>query len=71
MEAPAQGSIWRSFRSYSMLFKVKGSRNCHADWATLTGEPLYAKFGYVVVERYEIPMADGLRLSVVRMSKRM
>src|SRR3954467_2377873 len=24
--------------------------------ATLTGEPLYARFGYAVVERYEAPM---------------
>jgi GNAT superfamily N-acetyltransferase len=37
--------------------------------ATLAGEPLYAAFGYAVVERYEIPMEKGLRLPVVRMSK--
>jgi N-acetylglutamate synthase-like GNAT family acetyltransferase len=37
--------------------------------ATLAGEPLYAAFGYSVVERYEIPMANGLTLPVVRMSK--
>jgi GNAT superfamily N-acetyltransferase len=37
--------------------------------ATLAGEPLYAAFGYTVMERYEIPMANGLRLPVVRMSK--
>jgi N-acetylglutamate synthase-like GNAT family acetyltransferase len=37
--------------------------------ATLAGEPLYAAFGYNVVERYEIPMANGLRLPVVRMTK--
>jgi predicted N-acetyltransferase YhbS len=39
--------------------------------ATLTGEPLYASFGYAVAEHYEIPMADGLSLPVVRMTKRM
>jgi N-acetylglutamate synthase-like GNAT family acetyltransferase len=39
--------------------------------ATLTGEPLYAGFGYDVVERYEIPMTPGLGLPVVRMTKRM
>src|SRR3989449_2475249 len=33
--------------------------------ATLAGEPLYASFGYAVVERYEITMAGGLRLPVV------
>lgn len=37
--------------------------------ATLSGEPLYAAHGYKVVERYEISMRGGLRLSVVRMSK--
>jgi len=39
--------------------------------ATLAGEPLYASFGYVVVERYEIEMTGGLRLPVVRMTKMM
>ena len=37
--------------------------------ATLTGEPFYASFAYAVVERYEIPMAGGLSLAVVRMTK--
>jgi len=37
--------------------------------ATLAGEPLYASFGYVVVERYEIPMPGGLGLPAVRMTK--
>ena len=39
--------------------------------ATLTGEPLYARFGYAVVERYEAQMVDGLSLPVVRMAKRL
>ena len=39
--------------------------------ATLAGEPLYASFGYAVAERYEIPMAGGLSLPVVRMTKKM
>jgi GNAT superfamily N-acetyltransferase len=39
--------------------------------ATLTGEPLYARFGYAVIERYEAPMTAGLRLPVVRMAKRL
>lgn len=37
--------------------------------ATLAGEPLYAAFGYSVVERYEIPMANSLTLPVLRMTK--
>jgi GNAT superfamily N-acetyltransferase len=37
--------------------------------ATLAGEPLYARFGYAVIERYEAPMAGGLSLPVVRMGK--
>jgi N-acetylglutamate synthase-like GNAT family acetyltransferase len=39
--------------------------------ATLTGEPLYASFGYAVAERYEIPMAGGVSLPVVLMTKSM
>jgi GNAT superfamily N-acetyltransferase len=39
--------------------------------ATLSGEPLYASFGYGVVERYEIAMAGDLGLPVVRMTKAM
>jgi hypothetical protein len=37
--------------------------------ATLAGEPLYSAFGYAVMERYEIPMANSLSLPVVRMAK--
>lgn len=37
--------------------------------ATLTGEPLYASFGYTVVERYEITMGVNLNLPVVRMTR--
>jgi len=37
--------------------------------ATLAGEPLYAAFGYSVEERYEVPLANGLNLPVVRMAK--
>ena len=39
--------------------------------ATLAGEPLYASFGYAVVERYEIAMTGGLRLPVIRMTRNM
>jgi N-acetylglutamate synthase-like GNAT family acetyltransferase len=38
--------------------------------ATLAGEPLYAAFGYAVVERCGIPLEGGLSLPVVRMTKR-
>ena len=37
--------------------------------ATLAGEPLYAAFGYAIVQRYEVPLADGLSLPVIRMTK--
>jgi GNAT superfamily N-acetyltransferase len=37
--------------------------------ATLAGEPLYAAFSYTAVERYDIPLAGGLRLPAVRMVK--
>jgi hypothetical protein len=37
--------------------------------ATLAGEPLYAACGYAVIERYEAPLAGGLTMTVVRMTK--
>lgn len=39
--------------------------------ATLTGELLYSQFGYETVERYEIAMAGGLSLPVVRLSRQL
>ena len=39
--------------------------------ATLPGEPLYASFGYAVVDRYDIPLVGGLMLPAVRMTKTM
>ena len=37
--------------------------------ATLTGYPLYAACGYEDVEAVEIPLADGVTLSAIRMKK--
>ena len=37
--------------------------------ATLAGEPLYARHGYIVAERYDAPMPGGLTIAVVRMTK--
>lgn len=39
--------------------------------ATLAGEPLYDAFGYEVVERYDVPLAGGITLPVVKMHKRL
>ncbi len=38
--------------------------------ATLTGEPLYARYGFRAVERLEVPLSDGqISLPIVRMTK--
>lgn len=37
--------------------------------ATVAGEPLYAKFGYAVTERYDAAMPGGLSIAVVHMRK--
>jgi GNAT superfamily N-acetyltransferase len=37
--------------------------------ATLPGAPFYRAFDYRTGERYEVPLANGLSLPVVRMSK--
>jgi GNAT superfamily N-acetyltransferase len=39
--------------------------------ATLAGVPLYAKFGYLEEERFDITMRGGLTLPAVRMGKTM
>jgi GNAT superfamily N-acetyltransferase len=39
--------------------------------ATLAGEPLYASFGYALVERFEIALGSGVSLPVVRMTRSM
>jgi GNAT superfamily N-acetyltransferase len=37
--------------------------------ATLTGVPLYRRWGYRELERFEAPLANGLTLPIVRMAK--
>jgi hypothetical protein len=37
--------------------------------ATLAGEPLYARFGYVADQRLDLPLENGLTIPGVRMSK--
>lgn len=37
--------------------------------ATLTGEPLYVSAGYTVAEHFDIPLANGLPLPCVRLTK--
>jgi len=37
--------------------------------ATLTGVPLYSRYGYAAVEQYDAPLPNGLGLPIVRMVK--
>jgi GNAT superfamily N-acetyltransferase len=37
--------------------------------ATLTGVPLYARWGYAVLDRLSVPLPNGEDLAIVRMSK--
>jgi GNAT superfamily N-acetyltransferase len=37
--------------------------------ATLTGMPLYRRWGYTELERIELPLANGASLPIVRMTK--
>jgi GNAT superfamily N-acetyltransferase len=43
--------------------------SCFEMGATLTGVPLYLARGYKILERIEVPLANGHTLPVVRMSK--
>jgi N-acetylglutamate synthase-like GNAT family acetyltransferase len=38
--------------------------------ATLSGVPLYEKYGYVAMEKVELPLANGETLPIVRMAKK-
>jgi GNAT superfamily N-acetyltransferase len=48
--------------------RAKGFRRFEMG-ATLTGVPMYAACGYAKQETLEVPLANGLSLTVVRMSK--
>ena len=39
--------------------------------ATLPGEPLYLRYGFVEIRRYEVPMSNGVALPVVSMRKKL
>jgi N-acetylglutamate synthase-like GNAT family acetyltransferase len=39
--------------------------------ATLPGEPLYFALGYAAIERFDIPMKNGLTLPAVKMTKQL
>ena len=67
----ARRGIGRSILMHCEAAAVKAGFHRIELVATLTGEALYARFGYSVVERYEAPMVDGLSLPVVRMAKRL
>lgn len=67
----ARRGIGRSILTHCETAAIaSGFRNAELV-ATLTGEPLYARFGYAVLERYEAPMDNGLSLPVVRMAKQL
>jgi GNAT superfamily N-acetyltransferase len=42
---------------------------CFEMGATLTGVPLYRRWGYAELERIELPLANGASLPIVRMTK--
>jgi GNAT superfamily N-acetyltransferase len=65
----ARKGIGRSILRCCEEAAVKAGFNKAELVATLAGEPLYAKFGYAVMERCEAPMSAGLSLPVVRMAK--
>jgi N-acetylglutamate synthase-like GNAT family acetyltransferase len=67
----ARRGIGRSILIHCEAAAVKAGFQKAELVATLTGEALYARFGYTVVERYEAPMRDELRLPVVRMAKQL
>ena len=71
--APAfarQGLGTRLLATCEAAAAARGFTACELG-ATLTGEPLYARHGYSVVERLDTPLSDGATLPIVRMMKRL
>jgi GNAT superfamily N-acetyltransferase len=58
MGACEKAIVWAGFQKVEIV-------------ATLSGEPLYVAFGYVVIKRYEIPMDGGLNLPVAELVKQL
>jgi GNAT superfamily N-acetyltransferase len=48
--------------------RAEGFTHCEMG-ATLTGIPLYRRYGYVEQERVELPLANGETLPIVRMTR--
>ena len=67
----ARRGIGRSILLHCEAAAVKAGFRRAELVATLAGEPLYARFGYTVVERYEAPMTGGLSLPVVKMARQL
>jgi GNAT superfamily N-acetyltransferase len=65
----ARRGIGRSILVASEKAIVAAGFSCAESVATLAGEPLYASLGYQVIKRFEMPMAHGENLPVVRMAK--
>jgi predicted N-acetyltransferase YhbS len=64
----ARRGIGRSIMSACEQAIIQAGFTVAESVATLAGEPLYASFGFSVVERYEISIANNLMLPVVRMT---
>ncbi len=65
----ARLGIGRQLMTSSETAALQAGFNSIEIVATLAGEPLYASFGYVVIERFPIVLANGSSMPVVRMAK--
>ena len=65
----ARLGIGRQLMTSSETAALQAGFNSLEIVATLAGEPLYASFGYVVIERFPIVLANGSSMPVVRMAK--
>ncbi|MEO8881053.1 MAG: GNAT family N-acetyltransferase [Gemmatimonadaceae bacterium] len=63
-----RGLAKRLYRECAIAARVAGFRRFEL-MATLPGEPLYAALGFSEVERISIPVAAGVELPLIRMSR--
>jgi GNAT superfamily N-acetyltransferase len=63
-----QGIGTELLRASEQAARAAGFKRCEMG-ATLAGVPLYLKHGYVIEERIQVPLPNGERLPIVRMSR--
>ena len=66
----ARQGIGKMLLEASETAAIRAGFKCLEMGATLTGVPLYERFGYTTGERVDLPLGDGQVLPIVKMEKK-